>query len=209
MMLETLKRVKVIPVASVDTVDQGLRMCEALMAADLPVAEITFRTSAAEAAISAVSKAFPEMLVGAGTILNTVDLARALNAGAKFAVAPGSNPKVISEAQRIGLPFYPGVATPTDIEAALELGCRILKFFPAGALGGAKSLKALSAPYAHTGVSFIPTGGVTSENLRSYLELKTVIAAGGSWMVASEYLKGGDWASVTKLAREAVIQANT
>lgn len=207
-MFDQLKAAKIVPVASVNSVDEGVKMCEALLEAELPIVEITFRTAAAEMAIKAVSERFPEMLVGAGTILNNKDLLRAIHAGAKFAVAPGSNPRVIKAAKSQSFPFFPGVATPSDIEAALDMGCKTLKFFPAGALGGPATLKALCAPYAHTGVRFIPTGGISAENLKDYLALEPVLAVGGSWMVSSKFVKAGDWESIRELAREAVYLAN-
>lgn len=202
-MLEELRKYRVIPVASVNSVDDGLRLCEALLAAELSIIEVTFRTEAAEATIAAVSQRFPEMLVGAGTILNTTDVGRAADAGARFAVSPGLNPQVVEAALAREFAFFPGVATPSDVERGLGLGLKILKFFPAGAMGGAKYLKSMSAPYAHLGVQYVPTGGVSLDNMGDYLALPTVAAVGGSWMASKDLIGAGDWQGVETCAREA------
>ena len=148
----------------------------------LPVAEITFRTKAAESIIREASRRFPEMFIGAGTILNTADLHRAFDAGAKFAVAPGFNPTVVGEAMKNGYAFAPGICTPSEIEQAYELGCRFFKFFPAEAAGGVKMLKSIAAPYKHLGIKFMPTGGVTIDNAADWLAVPEVSAAGGTWL---------------------------
>ena len=153
-MLEKLRKHGVVPVIAVDTPEDGLRLCEALLKGGLPVAEITFRTTAAAETIKAASTHFPELILGAGTVLTTDQVKKAVDAGAKFAVAPGCNPRIIEAAQQAGLFFAPGICTPSDIERALELGCKLLKFFPAEASGGVKMLKALIGPYGHTGVQF-------------------------------------------------------
>lgn len=180
--VEKLSHFKIIPVLVLNDLDQGLKRCEMLLKNGLGVAEITFRTQAAESIIKAAAREFPEMYLGAGTILNVKDLHRAFDAGAKFAVAPGFNPTVVSEAQRYSYDFAPGVCTPSEIEQAYELGCRFFKFFPAEAAGGVKMLKAIAAPYKHLGIKFMPTGGVTMENAASYLALEEVAAAGGTWL---------------------------
>jgi len=205
---ERLSKVKVVPVIAVDEVDIGVKLCSILREAGLNCAEITFRTSAAAATIAAVSKLMPDMFVGAGTVLNTADLKRAKDAGAKFAVAPGCNPTVISAAVADGFPFLPGIANPSDIERALELGCRLLKFFPAEQLGGLKLLKALIAPYKHLGVKFMPTGGVSLDNMKSYLEVKEIVAVGGTWLAKSEDLKDGNWDAISKIAKDTVARLN-
>ena len=180
--VEKLSQFKIIPVLVLNDVESGLKRCEMLLKNGLGVAEITFRTEAAEDVIKAVSKEFPEMWVGAGTVLNVKDLHRAFNAGAKFAVAPGFNPTVVREAFASGYNFAPGICTPSEIEQGYELGCRVFKFFPAEAAGGVKMLKAISAPYKHLGIKFIPTGGVTLENAAEWLALDSVAAAGGTWL---------------------------
>lgn len=177
-----LAKYKIIPVLVLNDVESGLKRCELLCKNGLPVAEITFRTAAAEGIIKAASKEFPEMFLGAGTILNTADLHRAFNAGAKFAVAPGFNPTIVKEAMAHRYLFAPGICTPSEIEQAYELGCRFFKFFPAEAAGGVKMLKAIAAPYKHLGIKFMPTGGVTLENASEWLGMEEVAAAGGTWL---------------------------
>ena len=203
-MFTPLAKYGVIPVLALENVDQGLRVCEALLAGGLPAAEITFRTAAAAEVIRAVSQRFPEILVGAGTVLNVVDLGRAIDAGARFAVAPGCNPTVVKAAVDRKFAFAPGVCTPSDIERALEIGVRALKFFPAEAAGGVKMLKALAAPYAHLGVTFCPTGGVSPENMTSYLEIPQVPVVGGTWLGPKDAIAKGDWKRIAALAAEAV-----
>ena len=192
-MLHELAPYKIVPVIAIDDIAHALPLADALIAGGLPVAEITFRSPVAAEVIRLMTRERPQMLVGAGTVLSaeTLDLAQA--SGAAFAVAPGLNPRVVAHAQAQGLPFMPGVATPTDIEAALALGCTSLKFFPAEALGGVKMLSALSAPYQHTGVRFMPTGGITAANARDYLALKTVLAVGGTWIAKKEDMTAGRW----------------
>ena len=203
-MLEKLRKHGVVPVIAVDTPEDGLKLCEALLKGGLPVAEITFRTAAAEEAIRLVHEQLPEVILCAGTVLTTDQLKQAVDAGAKFAVAPGCNPRIIEAAQQTGLFFAPGICTPSDIERALELGCKLLKFFPAEASGGVKMLKALIGPYGHTGVQFCPTGGVTTQNLADYLALPQVAFAGGTWIAAKDAIKAKDWAKIEQAARDAV-----
>ncbi len=193
----------VVPVIAIDTVDHALPLADALLAGGLPVVEITFRTQAAAEAIRILSRERPDLIVGAGTVLTPETVQTALSAGARFAVAPGFNPRVVDAARESGLPFVPGIATPTDIEAALEHGCRMLKFFPAEAVGGAKLLSALSAPYRHTGVRFMPTGGISSSNLDSYLALDTVAAVGGTWIAKKEDMTQGNWDEIAERCRAA------
>ena len=182
MIADTLNRIKIVPVLVAESVDTGLKCCETLCANGLAAAEITFRTAAAEPLIREVVRRFPEMTVGAGTVLNTTDLHRAADAGARFAVAPGFNPTVVREALKCGIDFIPGVLTPGEIEQALELGLKLLKFFPAEAASGVTMLKALYAPYRHLGVSFMPTGGVKVANVEAYLATPGVAAVGGTWL---------------------------
>ncbi len=203
-MLEKLRKHGVVPVIAVDTPEDGLRLCEALLKGGLPVAEITFRTAAAAETIKAASTHFPELILGAGTVLTTDQVQKAVDAGAKFAVAPGCNPRIVEAAQQAGLFFAPGICTPSDIERALELGCKLMKFFPAEASGGVKMLKALIGPYGHTGVQFCPTGGVTTQNLADYLALPQVAFAGGTWIAAKDAIKAKDWAKIEQAARDAV-----
>ena len=203
-MLEELGKYGVVPVIAVDTVDKGLKICEALIEGGLPVAEITFRTDAAAETIRMAAERFPQMILGAGTVLTTEQVKLAADAGAKFAVAPGCNPKIVKAAQGAGLPFAPGVCTPSEIEQAMELGCKLLKFFPAELSGGPAMLKALSGPYAHTGLKFCPTGGITLKTLPDYLSLPIVAFVGGTWTVPKDAVKGGDWKRISEMAKETV-----
>ena len=186
MIAKELDKIKIIPVLVLNDLEEGLKICEALYTNGLPAAEITFRTAAAEPVIREAVKRFPEMYIGAGTVLNTSDLKRAMDAGAKFAVAPGFNPAVVSEARKLDFAFIPGVCTPSEIEQAMMLGCKTLKFFPAEAAGGVNMLKSLIAPYRHLGIRFMPTGGVKPENVETYLEIPEVAAVGGTWLNKSD-----------------------
>lgn len=193
----------VVPVIAIDSVEHALPLADALLAGGLPLAEITFRTAAAAEVIRVLSEKRPELIVGAGTVLIPETVQTAVDAGARFAVAPGLNPRVVAAARDLKLPFVPGIANPTDIEAALELGCKLLKFFPAEALGGLKLLSALSAPYKHTGVRFMPTGGASPANLGAYLALDTVAAVGGTWIAKKEDMAAGKWDGIARRCREA------
>jgi len=203
-MFRKLREYGVVPVVAVDTPDDGLRLCEALVAGGLPVAEITFRTDAAEATIRAASRAFPEVILGAGTVLTAEQLQRAMDSGARFAVAPGCNPAVVRAAVEADFSFAPGVCTPSDVELALSLGVRTLKFFPAEAIGGIKMLKALIGPYGHLGIEFCPTGGVNPDNMLSYLALPEVAFVGGTWLAKKDMIAAGQWDRITELAQVAV-----
>ena len=190
---------KVVPVLVLNDVETGLKMCEVLCENNLPVAEITFRTAAAAEIISAASKRFPQMLVGAGTVLNVADLQRAIDSGAKFAVAPGFNPTVVKAAMERQFDFAPGICTPSEIEQAYELGCRFFKFFPAEAAGSTAMLKSISAPYKHLNIKFMPTGGITPGNAADYLAIGEVACVGGTWLGKNI----PDWDKVAATVREA------
>ena len=194
---QRLADIRIVPVIAIDDAAQALPLADALAAGGLPLAEITFRTPAAEAAIRAIASERPGFLVGAGTVLDPDTARRAQDAGARFAVAPGLNPRVVQTALDIGLPFVPGVATPSDIEQGLEFGLRLLKFFPAEALGGVKLLSAMYAPYKHTGVKFMPTGGVKPDNLASYLACPAVAAVGGTWLAKPADIAEGKWGDIS------------
>jgi 2-dehydro-3-deoxyphosphogluconate aldolase/(4S)-4-hydroxy-2-oxoglutarate aldolase len=200
---------KIIPIFAFETVEDGAKVCELLFRNNLKVVEITFRTAAASETIKALARKFPDMLIGAGTILNRIDLEMAVAAGAKFAVAPGCNPNIIKSANELRLPFFPGVATPTDIECANELGVKVMKFFPAEACGGVKMLRAMGAPYRHLGIKFLPTGGITASNLPDYLAVDNVLAVGGTWLAPAEMVKAKQWDKIDDLVKEAVAIANT
>lgn len=199
--LNQIEKVGVVPVVALERAEDAKPLAEALLAGGLPVAEVTFRTSAAVEAMKAMAE-YPELLVGAGTVLTTDTAKQAADAGAKFLVAPGFNPKVVTWAKEHGLPMTPGVATPTEIEQALDHGITTVKFFPAEAVGGLKALKAMAAPYGM--MRFMPTGGIGPGNLGEYLSFEKVIACGGSWMVDKKLIAAGDFEQVTELAREAV-----
>jgi len=199
---ERIGELRVVPVLAIESVDAAIPLADALIAGGLPVAEITFRTSAAADVISKLKQERPELLIGAGTVTNPDQAKAAKGCGAEFAVAPGFNPKVVKTAQEIGLPFSPGVMTPSDIEAALDAGVNVLKFFPAGAAGGVKMLKSLAAPYAHLGLRFIPTGGISLDNVMDYLNEESVLAAGGTWLAKKDDIAEGRWEKIADNCRK-------
>jgi 2-dehydro-3-deoxyphosphogluconate aldolase/(4S)-4-hydroxy-2-oxoglutarate aldolase len=205
MMDEILKKIEnygIVPVVRIEKTEDALPLGNALCEGGLPLAEITFRTAAAEDVIRTLTERVPELIVGAGTVLTIEQAGKAIRAGARFIVSPGFNPKIVSFCREQGVPVIPGVNSPTQIEAAMECGLRDLKFFPAEESGGAAFLKAVAAPYE--GIRFIPTGGINAANLISYLSLKNVIACGGSWMVKTELISAGKFEEITRLTREAV-----
>ena len=206
-MLERILAKRIVPVVVLDHVESAEPLAEALLAGGLDIMEITFRTAAAEESIKRIAARFPEILLGAGTLLERDQVKRAKDAGAVFGLAPGLNPHTIAVANEIGLQFSPGVMTPSEVEQAMSLGCKLLKFFPAEVAGGVDMLKALSGPYAHTGLKFIPTGGVSSGNLAAYLKLPVVAAIGGSWMVDKQLVNDGKWSEITRITREALAAA--
>lgn len=174
----------IIPVIKLERVEEAVPLARSLLAGGIPVAEVTFRTSAAAEGIAAIRREVPQMLVGAGTVLTTDQANAAIQAGAQFVVSPGSNGKIIDRVLAAGVAMIPGVATPSEIEAAMERGLNVLKFFPAEALGGIAMLKALSGPYSQ--IKFVPTGGISANNMQDYLHQKNVLAVGGSWMIQSD-----------------------
>lgn len=176
-----IKEAGIIPVIKLDRVEDAVPLARSLLEGGIPVAEVTFRTEAAAEGIVAIRKEVPQVLVGAGTVLTVQQAQKALSAGAQFVVAPGSNYKVIDTVLAAEVPMIPGVATPTEIEAAMERGLSVLKLFPAEVLGGVAMLKALAGPYPQ--IQFVPTGGISSANLKEYLNQKNVLAVGGSWMI--------------------------
>ena len=199
-----IEALKIVPVVKLDTAEDAAPLAEALIDGGLPIAEITFRTAAAEESIRAVSVAFPQMLVGAGTVVNVEQAERAVKAGAKFIVSPGFSPAVTKFAVEKGIPIFPGVCTPTEIMAALEFGLKVVKFFPAKQYGGLATIKALAAPFP--GIRFMPTG-VSAENLLEYLSSDKVIACGGSWMGKESLIGARSFGEVARLTREAVALA--
>ena len=201
-MLDQLALAGLIPVIKVERAEDAVPLCRALSKGGLPVAEITFRTAAAEEAIRLVHQELPEVLLGAGTVLTPEQADKAVAAGAGYIVSPGLNPGVVRHCLQKGYPILPGCSSPSDIELALELGLTAVKFFPAEALGGVSMIKALLGPYG--GLKLVPTGGINTQNLHDYLSIKNVLACGGSWMVPDDAVKSGDWARVERLAAEAV-----
>lgn len=197
----SLRPVGVIPVVTVGRPEQAIPLAQALRRGGLQCVEITFRSDAAAAAIEMLRGQVPEMLVGAGTVLTIGQADAAIEAGATFVVAPGFNRAVVEHVLGRGLPMLPGVCTPSEIEAALASGIQLVKFFPAGAMGGVGFLRALAGPYPM--VSFIPTGGVTAGNLVDYLALSSVVAVGGTWLAKPEAVAAGDWEEVERLAAAA------
>ena len=203
-MNETLKQIGaigIVPVVVLNKVSDAEPLAKALVAGGLPCAEVTFRTDAAEESIRAISKKFPEMFVGAGTVLNIEQVDRAIGAGAKFIVSPGLNPKVVEYCLKNNYPVCPGIMTPTELEVALGFGLDVVKFFPAENAGGLKMIKAMSAPY--TMMKFMPTGGINASNVRDYLACDKILACGGSWMVKGDLINAGSFAEIEKLTKEA------
>jgi len=205
-LIEQLKKMGVVPVIAIESVEDALPMADALVAGGLPIAEITFRTAAAAEVIKKLKKERPSLMLGAGTILTVDQLQQAKECGAVFGVTPGFNPQVVKKAVEIKFALFPGVLTPSEIEQGLALGLKALKFFPCEAAGGINMLKAVSAPYGHLGVKFIPTGGINLAKLGDYLALPQVLAVGGTWIAAKEAIAGKKWGEIQKNAAE-VVQA--
>lgn len=200
---DRLYRSGVVPVMVIDDAAHAVPLARALLAGGIDVIEITYRTAAAPEAIRAIASEMPEMLVGAGTVLRPEHAEEARQAGAVFAVAPGLNSNVVRAARDAGLVFMPGIATPTDIEAAVELGCTALKFFPAEPIGGLKYLKSIAAPYNHLGLRYCPLGGVSTKNVREYLSEPIVLCCGGSWIAKRDRIAAEDWPAIAATARDA------
>jgi 2-dehydro-3-deoxyphosphogluconate aldolase/(4S)-4-hydroxy-2-oxoglutarate aldolase len=201
---ETLQETGVVSILVIQEAEDALRVGEALIAGGLPAMEITFRTEAARDGIDRLVREFPEALVGAGTVLTVDNLVAARDAGAQFVVTPGLNPTIVEKAVDIRLPIFPGIMTPSDVERGLAFGLDTLKFFPAETAGGVGMLKALAGPYSHTGVRFIPTGGIHSANLMDYLAVPIALACGGTWIAPKNLVEARDWKSIEENARKAV-----
>ena len=200
-MMKKLQKTGIVPVVVLDRAEDALPLAECLVEGGLPCAEVTFRTDAAEESIRRMAKAYPDMIIGAGTVLTTEQADRAIDAGASFIVSPGLNPKVTEHVLKKGIPMTPGVCTPTEIEAAMQYGLDVLKFFPAEPSGGLKMIKALAAPYV--GLNFMPTGGISPANVRDYLAYDRIVACGGSWMVSGKLVKEGQFDEIRRLVCEA------
>ena len=200
--LKQISDIGIVPVIAIDDAEKAVPLAKALVAGGLPVAEVTFRTAAGEAAIRAISREVPEMLVGAGTVLTHDQLDRALDAGARFIVSPGFNPDMVRYGLSKGALMVPGTATPGEMEQAMALGLEVVKFFPAEQNGGVAKLKALAGPYKT--LKWMPTGGVNAKNLADYLAFDQIVACGGTWMVKKDLIQQENWAEITRLSREAV-----
>ncbi len=201
MIFEQFSKIGIIPVVVLDDPKDAAPLAKVLCENGLPCAEVTFRTAAAEESIRVMSREFPDMLVGAGTVLTTEQVDRAVNAGAKFIVSPGLNPKVVRYCIDKSIPVTPGTQTPSEMEQALELGLKVVKFFPAEPAGGLNMIKAVAAPY--TELKFMPTGGINAKNVRDYLAYSKIIACGGSWMVKKDLITAGKWDELAALVKEA------
>ena len=194
----------VVAVLMIDRVDDAVPVAEALLRGGVDAMELTLRTEAALPALELITGSVPEMLAGIGTILKPDQVIQARDSGAAFGVSPGTNVEVIEAAHAAGLPFAPGIMTPSDIERALPFGCEILKFFPAGSSGGIKHLKNIAAPYAHLGLKYVPLGGINEENMTDYLKEDIIASVGGSWIAHRDLIASGQWDQITLNASSAV-----
>lgn len=201
--LEQIQKIGIVPVVVLEDAKDAAHLAKALCEGGLPCAEVTYRTAAAEESIRIMTSEFPEMLVGAGTVLTPEQVDGAVNAGAKFIVSPGLNPRVVRHCIEKGIPVTPGTSNPSDVEQALELGLDVVKFFPAEASGGLNMIKSMAAPY--TNVKFMPTGGISAKNLNEYLAFPKILACGGSWMVKGDLIRAGAFDKITEMTREAVM----
>ncbi|MDR2134972.1 MAG: bifunctional 4-hydroxy-2-oxoglutarate aldolase/2-dehydro-3-deoxy-phosphogluconate aldolase [Treponema sp.] len=200
--IEELGKIGIVPVIKIDDVEKAVPLARALVAGGIPCAEVTFRTAQGEEAMRRISGEVPEILLGAGTVLTTDQVDRAIAAGAKFIVSPGLNPRVVSRCVEKGVPVTPGCSSPSDIERAIEFGLEVVKFFPAEQAGGLEYIKAVSAPYPN--IKFMPTGGINAGNIARYISFEKIHACGGSWMVNADLVNSGDFEKITALSREAV-----
>lgn len=200
--LEKIQEIGIVPVVVINDAKDAEKLAKALCDGGLPCAEVTFRTEAAQESIRIMTEKFPQMLVGAGTVLTIDQVDRAVDAGAKFIVSPGLNPRIVKYCVEKGILIIPGCANPSDIEQALEHGLDVVKFFPAEVAGGLKMIKAMAAPYA--GVKFMPTGGINQTNVKEYLAYERILACGGSWMVKGSMVDAGEFDQIEALTREAV-----
>ena len=205
--LEQIGIYRIIPVIIIDDAENSIPLANALIEGGLAVGEVTFRTKSAKESIEKIAKEFPEMLLGAGTVLSIDHVKSAVDSGAKFIVSPGLNPKVVEYCLTKNIPITPGIATPTEIERALEFNLEVVKFFPAEALGGLNYLKAISAPFGN--LKYIPTGGIDERNLLNYLQFPKVLACGGSWMVKSDLISNKKFVEIKKLTAEALTIARS
>lgn len=201
-MEKRIEELGIVPVVVLQDTKDAKPLAEALCDGGLPCAEVTFRTEAAKESIRIMTEAFPQMLVGAGTVLTTAQVDAAVAAGAKFIVSPGFDPEIVDYCLDKQIPVFPGCITPSEIAQAVKRGLRVVKFFPAQQFGGVATIKALSAPYV--GLKFMPTGGVNAANLKDYFGCKSVIACGGSWMVKGDLIAAGKFDEIRQMTSEAV-----
>lgn len=194
----------VLPVIAIEDAGDAVALADALTAGGLPVAEITFRTRAAADALAVLRAERPDFLIGAGTVLDPASLEAAQASGARFGLAPGFDPEIVGAALAAGFPFAPGVMTPSDVSLAVRRGITLMKFFPAGTIGGPAALESIAAPFAHLGLRFVPTGGVSEANMGDWLKLDSVAAVGGTWIARTDDIRKRDWAAITAKARAAV-----
>jgi 2-dehydro-3-deoxyphosphogluconate aldolase/(4S)-4-hydroxy-2-oxoglutarate aldolase len=193
----------VIAVLVIDDAKDGVPLARALLEGGVDVMELTLRTPAAMDVLQEIKNRVPEMTVGIGTVLTSDQVKQITKLGAAFAVAPGLNPNVVKTAQNEGLPFSPGIVTPSDIECAIELGCNVLKYFPAEPAGGLTYLKSMANPYAHLGLKYVPLGGLNQDNFGAYLEFPSILAVGGSWIAKRDVIQRNDWKTITENASQA------
>jgi 2-dehydro-3-deoxyphosphogluconate aldolase / (4S)-4-hydroxy-2-oxoglutarate aldolase len=205
--IDIIAALGVVPVIAIERASDAVPLADALLEGGLPVAEITFRTEAAAEVLATLRGQRPDLCIGAGTILSRDNLTRAIEAGARFGLAPGHDPDIVTAAEAAGLPFCPGVMTPTDLTLAAARSIKLAKFFPAGIAGGPKALSGIAAPFAHLGIRFIPTGGVTVETIADWLAIKQVVAVGGTWIAKTEDIRAGRFDAIRKNAAEAVAVA--
>ena len=201
-----IEKTGVIPVVVINDVEDAEPLAQALCEGGLPCAEVTFRTAAAEESIRKMTDIYPNMLIGAGTVLTTEQVDTAVVAGAKFIVSPGFDPEVVDYCILKQIPVFPGCITPSEVAQAVKRGLKVVKFFPAAQFGGVSTIQALAAPYV--GLKFMPTGGVNAKNLADYLQCKSIIACGGSWMVKSDLIKAGEFEKIKDMTKEAVSLVN-
>ncbi|MGI5969205.1 MAG: bifunctional 4-hydroxy-2-oxoglutarate aldolase/2-dehydro-3-deoxy-phosphogluconate aldolase [Lachnospiraceae bacterium] len=201
-LIKKIEDIKIVPVVVLNDAENAKPLAKALCEGGLPCAEVTFRTGAAEESIRIMHEAYPEMIIGAGTVLTTEQVERAVSAGASFIVSPGFDPEIVDYCIEKSIPVFPGCITPSEIAQAVKRGLKVVKFFPAEQFGGVDTIKALAAPYV--GLKFMPTGGINAGNIKDYLECKSIIACGGSWMVKGNIIEAKEFERIKEMTIEAV-----
>ena len=201
-LIKKIEDIKIVPVVVLNDAENAKPLAKALCEGGLPCAEVTFRTGAAEESIRIMHEAYPEMIIGAGTVLTTEQVERAVSAGASFIVSPGFDPEIVDYCIEKSIPVFPGCITPSEIAQAVKRGLKVVKFFPAEQFGGVDTIKALAAPYV--GLKFMPTGGINAGNIKDYLECKSIIACGGSWMVKGNIIEAKEFERIKEMTITAV-----